>query len=336
VEARGGEDERDGMLDESRRATVRYLISGAGGFIASWLAKRLKADGHWVRGVDIKHPEYEVTAADEFCLMDLRDRNFCRYAIQDMDRVFHLAADMGGIGYIATQHAMITRNNALIDLNMLESARDNAERFLFSSSACVYPRFLQDYPNAPPLKEDCAIPADPEFGYGWGKLFTEQLCTYYREDFGLDTRIVRFHNVYGPLGTYEGGKEKAVAALCRKIALAKDGDEIEVWGDGTRRRSFIYIDDVVEGLVRLMNSDYPHPLNLGTDLTVSVDELANLIAGIAGKDIRLRHDLSKPQGVAGRNSDNTRLKEVLGFEPRVTLVEGLQKTYAWINEQVHK
>lgn len=313
---------------------MRMLVTGAGGFIGHHLVKKLKADGHWVRGVDIKHPEYEDTAADEFILQDLRDQKFS--VSQNIDRIFHLAADMGGIGYISLAHAEITRNNALIDLNMLEQARVfGVNRFLFSSSACVYPRFLQDVPNAAALKEECAIPADPEFGYGWGKLFTEQLCTYYREDFHVDTRIVRFHNVYGPLGTYDGGKEKAVAAFCRKISLAKDGDEIECWGDGSHRRSFIYINDCVEGICRLMDSGYVNPLNLGTEHTISVSELAHLIADLAGKKVTLHHVMDKPQGVSGRNSDNSRLREILKWDPQTRLFHGLRETYQWIDGQLH-
>jgi nucleoside-diphosphate-sugar epimerase len=244
---------------------------------------------------------------------------------------------MGGIGYITSFHADIARNNSLINAYMLEASRINGvRRFLFSSSACVYPRYLQLKSDVKPLKEEDAYPADPEEGYGWEKLFAEKLCMYYREDYKLETRVVRFHNVYGPLGAYDGGKEKAPAAICRKIALANDGDEIEVWGDGEQTRSFMYVTDCVEGIWRIMYSDYPDPLNLGTDELVTVDQLVDLVAEIAGKKIRKRHDVSKPQGVRGRNSDNGKLRQVLGWEPTKPLREGLVPTYRWIESQVNQ
>lgn len=244
---------------------------------------------------------------------------------------------MGGIGYISHNHADIARNNILINAHMLEASRLNGvERFFFSSSACVYPQYRQSIAEVTPLREEDAYPADPEEGYGWEKLFTEKLCQYYAEDYGMQVRVARFHNVYGPLGEYEGGREKAPAALCRKIALAHDGDEIEIWGDGNQTRSFLYIDDCVEGIHRLMLSDYPHPLNLGSDRLVTINELVDLIAAIAGKRIRKRHDTSKPQGVRGRNSDNTRLRHVLGWEPQVPLEIGLERTYRWIVAQLQK
>jgi nucleoside-diphosphate-sugar epimerase len=242
---------------------------------------------------------------------------------------------MGGIGYISSSHAEIARNDTLINTHMLEAARqEGVARFLFSSSACVYPAYRQDIADVVALKEEHAYPAEPEEGYGWEKLFTEKLCTYFREDYGLETRIVRFHNVYGPLGTYDGGKEKAPAAIARKIALAQSGDEIDVWGDGLQTRSFMYVDDCVEGVHRIMRGDYPHPLNLGTEELVTINELVDLVAAIAGKTIHKRHDLSKPQGVRGRNSDNTLLREVYGWEPSTPLSEGLIPTYRWIAEQV--
>lgn len=314
---------------------MRTLVTGAGGFIGHHLVKYLVDRGHRVRGVDIKNPEFEPSPAHQFNILDLRDLKACLKATQDIDQVFNLAADMGGIGYITLSHADIACNNVLINANMLDAAYINrVARFLFSSSACVYRISQQQITDVEPLKEEDAYPADPEEGYGWEKLFTEKLCQYYREDHGLDTRIVRFHNVYGPLGTYEGGKEKAPAALCRKIALAKDGDEIEVWGDGKQTRSFMYIDDCVEGIYLIANSDYPHPLNLGTERMVTIDELIDIIAGIAGKTIRKRYDLWKPQGVRGRNSDNTRLRHLLNWEPSVPLEVGLERTYRWIEEQV--
>ena len=315
----------------------QILVTGAGGFIGHHLVKRLKKDGYWVRGVDLKYPEYESSAADEFKLLDLRDYKACSDATTGIDEVYNLAADMGGIGYITAFLADIARNNVLINAHMLEaSCRNGVERYLYSSSACVYAQSKQKSASVTPLKEEDAYPADPEPGYGWEKLFSEELCHYFRKDHGLETRIVRFHNVYGPLGTYDGGKEKAPAAVSRKVASARDGDEIEVWGDGQQTRSFMYVDDCVEGLTRLMNSDYCEALNLGTDELISVDGLVELVCRIAGKRLRLRHDLTKPQGVRGRNSDNSRLREVLNWEPKTSLEQGLPVTYRWIESQVAK
>jgi GDP-D-mannose 3', 5'-epimerase len=315
--------------------TERLLVTGAGGFIGHHLVKHLVGEGYWVRGVDIKHPEYETSPAHEFETLDLRNSENCLAATRDVDQVYHLAADMGGIGYITTQHAQIARNNTMINVNMLEAARlTNIQKFLFSSSACVYPQYLQKSADVQPLREDDAWPADPEEGYGLEKLYMEKLCQYYTEDYGLETRSVRFHNVYGPLGSYDGGKEKAPAAICRKIALAPPGGEIEVWGDGKQTRSFMYISDCVEGLHRIMRSDCRVPLNLGTDVMVTIDELVELVGDVARKKITLRHDRSKPQGVRGRNSDNTFLREVLQWEPRVNLPEGLAPTYRWIASQL--
>ena len=317
--------------------TTRILVTSAGGFIGHHLVKRLKQEGYWVRGVDIKPPEYEDTAADEFQILDLRRWESCLEASENVDEVYNLAADMGGIGYITAFLAGISCNNILINAHMLEASRSNGvKRFLFSSSACVYAQYKQKSADVSPLKEEDAYPADPEPGYGWEKLYAEELCRYYYRDYKFETRIVRFHNVYGPLGTYDGGKEKAPAAISRKVALASGGGHIEIWGDGQQTRSFMYIDDCVEGLIRIMQSDHREPLNLGTDRLVTVDELVDLICGIAGKQLNKRHDLSKPQGVRGRNSDNTRLREVLGWEPAISLEEGLRATYNWIASEIEK
>ena len=317
--------------------TKRILVTGAGGFIGHHLVKALKAQGAYVLGVDIKAPEYEPSAADEFAIEDLRNYEACHRSVREIDEVYNLAADMGGIGYIGTSQAQIAHNNSLINLHMLQASRaSHVRKFLFSSSACVYAQGRQASTEVYPLCEEDAYPADPEPGYGWEKLYAEQLCMYYRKDHGLDTRIVRFHNVYGPLGTYDGGREKVPAAICRKVSLARDGDEIDVWGDGEQTRSFMFIDDCVEGLMHLMASSYAEPLNLGTDRLISINGLVDLVCEIAGKQLRRRHLLDKPQGVRGRNSDNTRLRKVLDWEPSIPLELGLGLTYQWISEQVAK
>ena len=316
---------------------TKVLVTGAGGFIGHHLVKFLREKGYWVRGVDIKEPEFESSSADEFQLIDLRDKDGAQKACVGIEEVYHLAADMGGIGYITGSHAEIARNNTYINLNMLEGAREeNVSRFLFSSTACVYPMYLQKTPDVKPLKEEDAYPADPEEGYGWEKLYMEKLCQYYTEDLGLETRVVRFHNVYGPLGTYEGGKEKAPAAISRKLALAEDGESIEVWGDGEQTRSFMHVDDCVEGIHRLMRSDHREPLNLGTDEMLSINELVDAVAAAAGKVITKAHDLSKPQGVRGRNSDNTLLRDVLSWEPQIPIREGIKPTYEWILSELKR
>jgi len=317
-------------------AQTKVLVTGAGGFIGHHLVKFLQEKGFWVRGVDIKYPEFGETTADEFEILDLRRWANCLQATRDIDEVYALAADMGGMGFIAFNNSRILHNNALINIHTIEAARINGvKRYFYTSSACIYPEYLQEDADVTPLKEEDAYPAQPQDAYGWEKLVVEQLCTHYRADYGMETRIVRFHNIFGEEGTWDGGREKAPAALSRKIAVAKlTGDPtVEIWGDGEQTRSFCYIDDCLEGIYRLMRSDYAEPLNLGQDRLVTINELADIIAKIAGIEIVKKH-IPGPQGVRGRNSDNSRLEQVLGWAPQISLEEGLAETYAWIEKQV--
>jgi nucleoside-diphosphate-sugar epimerase len=314
----------------------KALVTGAGGFIGSHLVTFLRGKGYWVRGVDLKYPEFSETDADEFEILDLRRWDACLMATRGVSDVYALAADMGGMGFISAHHAEILFNNSLINLHRLEAARANGiERYLYTSSACIYPEFLQEETNIAALKESDAYPAMPQDAYGWEKLISERLCMHYREDYGIETRTVRFHNIFGEKGTWQGGREKAPAAMCRKIATAKltGNHEIDIWGDGEQTRSFCYIDDCVEGIYRLMRSDFHEPLNLGQDRMVSINQLADIIGKIAGIKVGKKH-IEGPQGVRGRNSDNTLLREVLGWEPAISLEEGLARTYAWIEKEV--
>jgi GDP-D-mannose 3', 5'-epimerase len=310
-------------------------VTGAGGFIGHNLVTYLKERGFWVRGVDLAYPEYTDVNADEFELLDLRRRDDALVAARGVDQVYALAADMGGMGFISSNHATILHNNALINLHTIEAARlHGVNRYLYSSSACIYPEHLQADADVAPLREEDAYPANPQDAYGWEKLISERLCEYYAGEWGMATRTVRFHNVYGPYGTYDGGREKAPAAICRKVAQAEPGGSVEIWGDGEQTRSFCYVDDCIEGIYRIMQSDYSEPLNLGTDRMVTINELARIVIDISGKeDLTLVH-VDGPQGVRGRNSDNSRLREVLGWEPAIDLEEGLVPTYRWIEKQV--
>lgn len=317
----------------------RALVAGAGGFIGSHLIKRLKKEGFWVRGVDLKYPEFSETEADDFVISDLRDPHLCRN-IADMrfDEVYQLAADMGGAGFVFTGNndADIMHNSATINLNMLDACyKRNIKRIFYSSSACMYPEYNQKDPDNPKCSEDSAYPAAPDSEYGWEKLFSERLYLAYNRNHGMEARIARYHNIFGPEGTWQGGREKSPAALCRKVAEAENGGYIEVWGDGKQTRSFLYMDECLEGTLRLMRSDCIIPLNIGSEEMVAINQLANTIIEISGKKLSIKN-VSGPLGVRGRNSDNKLIKKKLGWAPSYPLRKGLEKTYAWIEEQVKK
>lgn len=319
--------------------TKTALVCGAGGFIGGHLVKRLKREGFWVRGVDLKFPPFAETEADDFAIGDLRDQYFCRQiADRRFDEVYQLAADMGGAGYIFTgEHdADVMHNSATINLNMLDACQKRNVRCMFySSSACMYPEHNQMDPNNPNCAEDSAYPANPDSEYGWEKLFSERLYLAYNRNHGMRNRVARYHNIFGPEGTWEGGKEKAPAAVCRKVAQATNNGEIEIWGDGTQTRSFLFIDECLEGTIRLTRSDFEGPVNVGSEEMVTINQLVDIVADIAGKKLTKNH-IPGPLGVRGRNSDNRLISQKLGWKPSASLRSGLEKTYAWVERQVHR
>jgi len=314
----------------------RILVCGAGGFIGGHLVKRLKAEGYWIRGADMKAHEFASTAADEFIVGDLRDQAVARGDVEGIDEVYQLAADMGGAGYIFTgEHdAVVMHNSATINLNILEFGyRAGVQKFFYSSSACMYPAYNQEDPHNPKCSEESAYPAAPDSEYGWEKLFSERLYFAYMRNYGAQVRVARFHNIFGPEGTWKGGREKAPAAICRKVAEAPDRGEIEIWGDGCQTRSFLYIDECVDGIRRLMESDFTGPVNIGSNEMVSINQLAQLVMDVADKKLSLHH-VPGPLGVRGRNSDNRLIAQKLGWSPSRPLREGLEKTYSWIQRQI--
>jgi GDP-D-mannose 3', 5'-epimerase len=316
----------------------RVLVNGAGGFIGGHLVKRLKQEGYWVRAADLKRHEYAEPPADEFMIADLRDPAMARRAVEGVEEVYQLAADMGGAGYIFTgEHdAEVMHNSATINLNTLEYGRlVGVKKFFYSSSACMYPEYNQLDPDNPKCSEDSAYPAAPDSEYGWEKLFSERLFMAYMRNHRVQVRVARFHNIFGPSGTWRGGREKAPAAICRKVAEAPDGGEIEIWGDGLQTRSFLFIDECLEGVRRLMDSDFSGPVNIGSEEMVTINQLAEMVIGISGKKLRIRH-VTGPLGVRGRNSDNRLIRQKLSWSPSRPLREGLAKTYDWVSGEVRR
>jgi nucleoside-diphosphate-sugar epimerase len=313
------------------------LVCGAGGFIGSHMVRRLKDDGFWVRGVDLKYPQFWSTKADDFVIGDLRDSYFCRQIVdRSFDEVYQFAADMGGAGFVFTgeNDADILHNSGMINLNILDACyKRNLKRIFYSSSACIYPEYNQQDPDNPNCAENSAYPAEPDSEYGWEKLFSERLYLAYQRNKGIKVRIARYHNIFGPYGSWNDGREKAPAAICRKVAMAENGGEIEIWGDGKQTRSFLYVDECIEGTLRLFHSDWSGPVNIGSDQMVTINQLADMAMEIGGKSLTKNH-IAGPLGVRGRNSDNRLIKEKLGWRPNKPLREGLEKTYRWIKEQI--